>query len=522
MKGVFGNAIWLSIVTFLSRILGFIRDLMLARFLGGGLIMSAWSYAWMIPNMFRRILGEGALGSVFVPILTDTLERQGLDSARKKFSTVTLWLFFLLTLITVLFSGGALIFSCFVEEERWLLTALTIPVVMPYCILICFIGVYTSILNTFKIFVLPAFLSLMPNIFMIGMLYFFLPELIDTPVKALRAISIAMVVSGFIELFFLVIILQRQQMLPEISQKVLLNFSAIREIWIKLLPGLIGACALQIGSYIDGTLAMKISDHAKSAMYYSDRLVYLPIGLFGVAFGTVSLPFLSKLVVNGKMKSMLISTFASIRQMFFITIPVTVLIVLFSKELLYLVFFGGKFGMLELNEANRAMFWYALGIPFFCLTKMSVNTFYCRKDMKTPAIISICCIGLNLIISIILMHPMKQGGITLATTLTSALNNIVLLYLLRKQFGRMPLAGTVKFTLLLLFLSGISGSAAFFTHRWLLSHPEWHILPRGIIPLFGAGCVFSVVFIVLCFVFRVRELRVLVERIKGKIKRKKA
>ena len=107
MKGVFGNAIWLSIVTFLSRILGFIRDLMLARFLGGGLIMSAWSYAWMIPNMFRRILGEGALGSVFVPILTDTLERQGLDSARKKFSTVTLWLFFLLTLITVLFSGGS-------------------------------------------------------------------------------------------------------------------------------------------------------------------------------------------------------------------------------------------------------------------------------------------------------------------------------------------------------------------------------------------------------------------------------
>ena len=522
MKGVFGNAVWLSVTTFLSRILGFIRDLMLARFLGGGLLMSAWSYAWMIPNMFRRILGEGALGSVFVPVLTETLENQGLESARKKFSTVTLWLFFLLTLITVLFSGGSLIFSCFVEEERWKLAALTIPVVMPYCILICFIGVYTSILNTFRIFVLPAFLSLMPNIFMIGMLYFFLPGLINTPLKALQAISIAMVLSGIIELFFLVIILKRKQMLPEFSKKVLLNFSVIREIWVKLLPGLIGACALQIGSYIDGTLAMKISDHAKSAMYYSDRLVYLPIGLFGVAFGTVSLPFLSKLVVNGRMKSMLISTFTSIRQMFFITIPVTVLMVLFSKELLYLVFYGGKFGMAELNEAHRAMFWYSLGIPFFCLTKMSVNTFYCRKDMKTPAVISICCICLNIILSIILMTPMKQGGITLATALTSALNNIVLLYILRKQFGRMPLAGTVKFTLLILMISVISGGAAFFCHRWLLGHPAWHVLPRGIVPLFGAGLTFAAVFVFLCLLFRVRELRAFVDRFKGKIKRKKA
>ena len=178
--------------------------------------------------------------------------------------------------------------------------------------------------------------------------------------------------------------------------------------------------------------------------------------------------------------------------------------------------------MLELNEAHRAMFWYALGIPFFCLTKLTVNTFYCRKNMKTPAIVSICCIGLNIILSLILMFPMKQGGITLATTFTSALNNVILLWILRKELGRMPLSGTLKFITLILLISGISGGAAFFCHRWMLDHPEWHILPRGIVPLAVAGCAFIITFTVLCLIFRVHELRTMLARIGNKIKRKKA
>ena len=310
-------------------------------------------------------------------------------------------------------------------------------------------------------------------------------------------------------------------MLPEVSKSLMLNFSALREVWERLLPGLIGASALQIGTLVDGSLAMLISDHAKAATYYADRLVYLPIGLFGVAFGTVSLPYLSKLVVEHKEKSMVISSFASIRQLLFITIPVAVLTVMFSKELLALLFLGGEFDYTALLEANQAMVWYALGIPFFCLTKLTVNMFYCRKNMKTPAIVSICCIGLNALLSVALMKFMRQGGITLATTITSALNNIVLFIILRKELGRMPLFGTVKFCGIILFLSGISGAAAFFSHRWLLVHPEYHFLPRGIVPLFGAGCVFLIVFIILCAIFRIHELRKVFLQIKNKIRRKK-
>ena len=114
MKGIFKNSFVLSMLTFVNRILGLIRDLLLSRILGGGQLMSAWSYAWLIPNMFRRILGEGALGTVLVPILTETVENQNVDSARKKFSTVMIWLFFLLTAITVVFSAGALIAESFI------------------------------------------------------------------------------------------------------------------------------------------------------------------------------------------------------------------------------------------------------------------------------------------------------------------------------------------------------------------------------------------------------------------------
>ena len=521
MNGIFKSSFGLALLTFLSRILGLVREVFLSRILGGGLIMSAWSYAWLIPNLFRRILGEGALGTVLVPILTETMEKEGVDSARKKFSTVMIWLFFLLTAITVLVSAASLIAEFFIEEDRWKLALLTLPVIMPYCILICCVGVFSSVLNTFRIFQIPALLSLLPNFFMIGAVYFFLPELMDTPVKALRVISVSMLASGVIELIFLAVVLKIKKMLPEVSQKLMMNFSALREVWERLLPGLIGASALQIGTLVDGSLAMLISDHAKAATYYADRLVYLPIGLFGVAFGTVSLPYLSKLVVERKEKSMLITSFASIRQLLFITIPVAVLTVMFSKELLALLFFGGEFDIRSLNEAHLAMFWYALGIPFFCLTKLTVNMFYCRKNMKTPAIVSICCIGLNVLLSVALMKFMKQGGITLATTITSALNNIVLFIILRKELGRMPLFGTVKFCGIILFLSGISGVAAFFSHRWLLGHPEYHVLPRGIVPLAGAGCAFLIVFIILCAIFRIHELRKVFLQIKNKIRRKK-
>ena len=186
MQGIFRSTFFLSLTTFFSRVLGFFRDLLLARYLGGGILMSAWSYAWQIPNMFRRILGEGALGTVLVPILTETIEKEGIDSGRKKFSTVMLWLFFLLAFITVIFSGAALILEPFIESARWKLALLTIPVIMPYCILICSVGVFSSVLHTFQVFVLPALMELLPNLFLIGTVYFFLPGLMDTPVKALR------------------------------------------------------------------------------------------------------------------------------------------------------------------------------------------------------------------------------------------------------------------------------------------------------------------------------------------------
>jgi putative peptidoglycan lipid II flippase len=165
------------------------------------------------------------------------------------------------------------------------------------------------------------------------------------------------------------------------------------------------------------------------------------------------------------------------------------------------------------------MSWYALGIPFYCLMKLSLNTFYCRKDMKTPAIVSICCIILNLVLgaSLGFLTPLKQGGLSIASVITSTLNNIILIWILRKELGRMPLAGTVKFSLLILVLSGISGAAAYFAYQWIVSHPEWHFLPRGIIPFAGACCAFGVVFILLCLVFRVRELKALFRRFRRKM-----
>ena len=169
-QGVFKSTMGLSGATFLSRILGLVREILTARFIGGGMLMSAWALAFTLPNLFRRILGEGALGTALIPMISHTLEKEGRLSARRKFSTIVIWLTFLLALITVAVALPALLIEPYVTTERWKLALLAAPVVMPYCIMICLIGIATSLLNSMKQFFLPALASLLLNVFLIGAL----------------------------------------------------------------------------------------------------------------------------------------------------------------------------------------------------------------------------------------------------------------------------------------------------------------------------------------------------------------
>ncbi len=516
-KGIFKSTMGYSFVIFLSRILGLFREILCAHILGGGLVMSAWSTAFLLPNLFRRILGEGALGTALIPLISHTLKLEGQEAARRKFSTILIWLTFLLAAITVAVSVPAILIEPHVTVTRWKLMLLATPVVMPYCVLICLIGIITSLLNSLRSFVLPALASLLLNVCLIAALALGAAGFCrGSALEFLRMLGIAVLISGALELVVLGGLLKKFGMVPEFSRGTLFNFSAISEILKLALPGLVGMSALQISVLCDRTIAMSIDNNAAAALTYSDRLIYLPIGIFAVAFGTVSLSVMSEAAAAKKLKSMLMMLFSSMRQLLFITIPLAVYMLFFGRNLLDILFRRGAFDETALNASAYALFWYAFGIPAYAATKVTVSGFYSRKQMKTPVYVSIVCIVLNVILSLSLMHPMRQGGIALATAVTAYLNNFILLYILRRDLGRMPLRSTAHLFVRTAAVSVIAGFAAWFAYRGFCRIALLEQIPKHGGAWFLASCVFGAVFALLAFLFRIREATAVVHTLKRK------
>lgn len=513
-SGMLKSSGGLAAAIFSSRLLGFLREVLTARIIGGGTLMTAWSLAFLLPNLFRRLLGEGALGTALVPMISHTLELEGHEAARRKFSTILIWLSFLLAAITVAVSVPSYVISYFIETERVRLALKLTPVVMPYCVFICLIGVMTSLLNSMRVFFLPALASLLLNVMLVGCLVFVCPSLKGSPMLLLDSLGIAVIISGVLELVIMLWLLKSADMIPALDKASLFDWKAIKEIWTLALPGLIGASALQISLVVDRSIACWISEYAVPALNYSDRLIYLPIGVFAVSFGTVSLTEMSRSAAQGDFKTMLSHMSFSLRNLLFLTVPMAAFMAAFSVPIIRLVYFGGEFGERELAETSWAFLFYAYGIPAFAAVKISIYGFYARKDMWTPMMISVGCVVLDIVLCFCLMLPLKQGGIALATVICSYLNNILLLYLLQRSIGGVPWQEILKQVVTLAVSSAIAVVPALWAHSLIAARiPKLWILPVDLLPLTGASIVFGTLFMALAFAFRMDEARFLAQKL---------
>ena len=200
-----------------------------------------------------------------------------------------------------------------------------------------------------------------------------------------------------------------------------------------VLPGFLGAGALQISFLLDRLLALCLGNHAVPALFYSDRIVFLSIGVFAVSMGGVLLPDMSKLAAKNDTAAMGDTLRFGIRQLFFVCVPAAAFTFICRGELIQLLFMRGAFDQKAFDATSWALAFYSLGIPFFAIIKVALSGFHARKEMDTPVKISIICISVNLILNLILMWPLKQGGIALATVISSILNNFLLLFILRKR-----------------------------------------------------------------------------------------
>ena len=418
----------MSIGTLICRFSGFIRDAVFARFLGTSPEFAAFIFAFTIPNLFRRLFGEGALNEAFVPYFNDKLEKQGLSKAFEVLNIILSVLLVSLSVISIIAVGICFVLQIIFPDK---LTFSLLPILIPYMIFVCGAGFLSGVLNSFEHFALPSYSALILNVLLIAGA-FIAPNLTENTTNQVQILSAMVILAGVIQLFLNFPVLAKHGY--QFKFKVAFNSLYVKELKVLLIPGLIGAGVYQLSVLTDRVIAyFFLGDAALSSLYYSERLVYLPIGIFAVALGAASLPMMSRAFSAGKEKDMEKALFYSLRHSIFLSMPCVIVFIFAGDLLIKLIFSGGAFDDESFKITYAVLLFYLPGIPAFASMKILRTGFFSRKDMKTPLKISAFCFLVNLILNICLIIPLQEKGLALATVLSSFLNCFLLFYILNKE-----------------------------------------------------------------------------------------
>ena len=449
--GIVGSA------TLLSRILGFIRDVVIAAYFGAGLSSDAFFVAFRIPNLLRRLVGEGSLSIAFIPVFTEYLTRCGEEEAFKMARTALRWLSLVLVVIVILgiilcpliitviapgFSDTAFKFELTVNLAR---------LVFPYIFFIALVAFCMGVLNSLGHFAGPALAPVFLNLAIILTVFVAVPFL-DQPVYAL---AIGVLIGGFLQLILQVPFLIKKKFY--FWQSCPRMHPGIKTTGKLMLPAILGAAVYQINILIGTLLASLLPEGSISYLYYADRLVQFPLGVFAIAAATAVLPSLSRQASIHDFKA-LGETFAhALKLMGLITIPSMIGLMVLSQPIISLLFERGAFGNTATQLTADALICYAVGLWAFASVRIVVATFYALQDTATPVRMAIYAIIFNIFMALILMEPMQHNGLALATSLASFLNLGLLLIILQHRLEKIYLKDIAVSTCKSLLCSVIMG-----------------------------------------------------------------
>ncbi len=446
-------------MTMLSRILGFIRDAIVARVFGAGVATDAFFVAFKLPNLLRRVFAEGAFSQAFVPILAEYKSQQGDEATRTFLAYVSGMLTLVLALVTV----AGMIAAPWVimvtapgfaaTLHRFALTSALLRITFPYILLISLTSMVGSVLNTWNRFSVPAFAPTFLNISMIGFALFATPYF-DPPVLAL---AWAVLLGGVLQLVY------QLPHLKKIGMLVLPRFKwrhpGVGRVMKLMAPAILGVSVSQISLIINTIFASFLSEGAVSWMYYADRLMEFPSGVLGVALGTILLPSLAKSVASGDQEAYSHLMDWGLRLCFLLALPSAVALGILSKPLIVALFQYGKFSALDALMTQRALIAYAIGLMGLIVVKVLVPGFYSRQDIKTPVKIALVTLALTQVMNLIFIGPLQYAGLALSIGLASCLNAGLLYWQLRKQQLFQPRPGwgafLVKLVIAVLAMSAV-------------------------------------------------------------------
>ena len=511
--------------TLLSRLTGFLRDMVLANFLGAGMVADAFFVSFKLPNLFRSLFAEGAFTTAFVPMLSHKLVSEDKQSALLFAARAISVLAFFLTIFVLLFeifmpyivpvlapgfAGDAGKLDLAVELSR---------ITFPFLLFISIVSFQSGILNSFNKFAAPAAAPVILNIMMILSVFIFMP-FGETPA---HSIAMGITTAGILEILWLAFFLKRQQIVikPQTNIPSIVKDPEIKTLFKRIAPGTLGAGIYQINMVIDTILVSLVGSGAISWLYYANRLQQLPLGVVGAAISVAVLPVLSKHIKANQLNEAKTVQSKAFEYGALLSIPAAFALIVLAQPIINILFQHGKFGPEQTIQTTKAVIAYAVGLPAYVLVKSLAPNFFARGDTKTPVKYSIIVLITNLCFALLLMKPFGHVGIATATTIAAFVSLWQYMRGLKKRTFWMCDKALLQKILKIIFCS-ILMAFALKAQLWGLNLYFENWLGLTLFPkllLFGLTCIFGLIVFVfcgkMCRLFNLKEILNMIKKKQG-------
>ena len=449
-------------MTLLSRISGLVRDIFFAGLIGAGTGVAADAFyvAFRIPNFLRRIFGEGAFSQSFVPVFAEYKTNYSADEARAfidHMAGVLGTILFVITLVGVIAAPilVTILAPGFLDDpHKYGLTVQMLRITFPYLFFISLVAMAAGVLNTYGRFGTAAFTPVLLNLTLIGAAAWLAPRM-EEPVMAL---AWGVFIAGVVQLLFQIPFLRGLRMLPRPRLRLRERHQGVSRVFKLMVPAIFGVSVAQINMLVNTLLASFLITGSVSWLYYSDRLMEFPLGVFGIALATVILPSLARRHASNSHQDFSHLLDWSLRWVFLIAMPATVALIILSGPLLATFFYFGAFTALDVHMSANALMAFSFGLLGFILIKVLAPGFYARQDTKTPMRIGAMSMGVNIVLSLLLVIPLKHVGLALAISLAAFVNAGVLFLMLRRQNVYHPSPGWLTFLVRVILASAVMGA----------------------------------------------------------------
>ncbi|MFO7530539.1 MAG: murein biosynthesis integral membrane protein MurJ [Marinobacter sp.] len=440
-----------GVMTMLSRVLGLVRDMVIARYFGAGAGADAFFVAFKIPNFLRRLFAEGAFSQAFVPVLSSYRENQDISEVQRLVNAVAGSLGLVLLGVTLVAMLGSPVLTAvfapgfYGDDVKFALTSDMLRITFPYLLLISLTAFAGGILNSYDRFAVPAFTPVLLNLAMIGAAIWLSPVMSE-PVMAL---AWGVFIAGALQLFFQLPFLMQLGLMPR--PKVDYRHEGVSRILKLMAPALFGVSVSQINLLLDTVLASFLQTGSVSWLYYSDRLSELPLGVFGIAIATVILPSLSRKHAAASADQFAATLDWAVRAVLLIGLPAALALVLLAEPLIATLFHYGEVTDRDVTMSAQSLRAYSAGLLAFMLIKVLAPGFFAREDTATPVKIGVIAMVANMAFNLALIVPLAHAGLALATSLSAWLNGFLLWRGLRKEGAWQSQPGWPVFLARLLF-----------------------------------------------------------------------